>query len=171
MARATKLALCTVVALALTTVGAYATCDLEVRTRIVDQYVEGYHAQWGEGSPRQQVDDILTSFGREVGAVLGGGEPEECRFSEIITRSLPTASVSGPQLDKNAQAVHVVLEFAVSGDQFCVGLNNDRKLGQLPDPRYPHRRQPALGRLPMTYLHFAMKCFDKHGATGQYAFY
>lgn len=74
-------------------------------------------------------------------------------------------------MDKNAQAVHVVLEFAASGDQFCVGLDNYQKLAQTPDPRYPHRREPTDGPLPMTYFHFAMKCFDKHGATGQYAFY
>lgn len=171
MARAPALAALTVFAFALMTVGANAICGSDFRNRIVARYVDGYHAQWGEGSPRQKVDDILASFGRDVGAMLGDIEPPECRFSEIVTRSLPKASALGPQLDMNAQAVHVVLEFAASGDEFCVGLNNDRKLGQAPDPRYPHRREAALGPLPMTYLHFAMKCFDKHGATGQYAFY
>lgn len=171
MARATGLALLTVVAFTLMTVGAHATCGSEFHNRIVARYVDGYHAQWGEGSPRQKIDDILASFGRDVGSMLGNREPPECRFSEIVTRSLPKASVLGPQLDKNAQAVHVVLEFAASGGQFCLGLNNDRKLGQKPDPRYPHRREAAPGPFPMTYLHFAMKCFDEHGATGQYAFY
>ena len=171
MARATGLALLTVVALALMTFGAHARCGSEVRSRIVAQYIEGYHAQWGEGSPRQQVDDILASFGRDVGAMLGDSEPEECRFSEIVARSLPGASVLGPRLHVNARAVHVVMEFAASGDRFCVGLNNDQKLGQTPDPRYPHLRKLALGPLPVTYLHYAMKCFDKHGATGQYVFY
>jgi hypothetical protein len=171
MARAIGLALITAVAFALMTVGAHAKCGSELQNRIVARYVDGYHALWGEGSPRQEVDDILTGFGRDVGAMLGASDPRECRFSAIVTRNLPKASVSGPRLNRNAQAVHVVLEFAAGGDQFCLGLNNDQKLGQTPDRRYPHQRKQALGPLPVTYLHYAMKCFDQSGATGQYAFY
>jgi hypothetical protein len=146
-------------------------CDTQLQNQILHTYVESFHPLWGEGSEREKVESVLDAFAGEVAPVLVSHQSSNCRFSEIVERSLPRQPLFGPKLSPDAKAIGVIFEFDASRSQFCVGLNDDRKLGTPIDDRFPYQRRPMEEPWEkVAYTHYAMKCYDADGNPAGYQY-
>jgi len=146
-------------------------CDARLQSQILDAYTERFHRLWGEQSERRDVDQITDALANEVEPLLTSVQLPNCRFLEIVERALPRQPRFGPKLASDAKAIGVIFEFTSDGAHFCVGLNNDRKIGTPIDERLPYQPRKLEGPFKLSYTHYAMKCYGPGGELPGYRYY